>query len=149
MARKPSFASATPMGASATTGLSSALGRSVPRKFTPMTSRTGSRPVAGESFNEMFARHEHYFKQVMRQREESFKKLESAMQAAAQDIHQCQEKNAKLSQRIMDLDGLIEEERKRWKERLEAEKKTLLMKGAAAGLSPVATGMLPSPSASS
>jgi len=39
------------------------------------------------------------------------------------------------------LDGLIEEERKRWKERLDAEKKTLLMKSSL-GVSTTASPML-------
>jgi len=136
LGRKPFTPASTSLSTpSARMGLASNL-RARSRFPTPGAgSRTplAARGSTGESFNEMFARHEHYFKQVMKQREESFKKLEMAMQAAAQDIRQCQEKNNKLSQRIVDLDGLIEEERKRWKERLEAEKKTLLMKG---GVSP-------------
>lgn len=105
-----------------------------PRRPVTLTPRAA---VASESFNELFARHEHYFRQVMKQREDTFKKLEQAMQAASKDIASCQEKNQKLAQRIADLDGLIEEERKRWKERLEAEKKTLLMKTTAMGVGAV------------
>ncbi|GCA62869.1 hypothetical protein KIPB_006323, partial [Kipferlia bialata] len=77
------------------------------------------------SFQEMFARHDAYFKQVVQQREESFKKLEGALSAASQEIAMCREKNSKLTQRIVELDNVIEEERRRWRERLDSEKKHL------------------------
>mgnify|MGYP001116198748 FL=1 len=37
----------------------------------------------------------------------------------------CQDRNSKLTQRIIELDNWIEEERQKWKEQLEAEKKSL------------------------
>eukprot|EP00698_Gefionella_okellyi_P002893 TRINITY_DN12757_c0_g1_i1.p1 TRINITY_DN12757_c0_g1~~TRINITY_DN12757_c0_g1_i1.p1 ORF type:complete len:249 (-),score=58.03 TRINITY_DN12757_c0_g1_i1:57-803(-) len=91
-------------------------------------SSTPAAPGGSESFTEMFARHEQYFKQVMKQREETFKKLEGSIASAAKEISICQEKNSKLSQRISDLDNMIEDERRKWKDRLEAEKKTMLMR---------------------
>lgn len=139
----PFSASGNAIGLSSSSRLRDHFRASLPRgSATPRTAANA------ESFNEMFARHEHYFKQVMKQREETFKKLESAMQSAAKDIASCQEKNAKLAQRITDLDALIEEERKRWKERLEAEKKTLLMKGIGTGAAP-SSPIYPPPSPSS
>eukprot|EP00771_Trimastix_marina_P001139 gnl/Trimastix_PCT/2186.p1 GENE.gnl/Trimastix_PCT/2186~~gnl/Trimastix_PCT/2186.p1 ORF type:complete len:271 (+),score=58.07 gnl/Trimastix_PCT/2186:35-814(+) len=118
------------------TALSTGMRRSGSSRLRDGPGRLSTRTVTGESFNEMFARHEHYFKTVMKQREETFKKLELNMSSAAKEIQQCQEKSAKLTQRIVDLDRLIEEERKRWKDRLDAEKKTLLMKSYSAAPSP-------------
>eukprot|EP00769_Ergobibamus_cyprinoides_P000698 gnl/Ergobibamus_cyprinoides/1703.p1 GENE.gnl/Ergobibamus_cyprinoides/1703~~gnl/Ergobibamus_cyprinoides/1703.p1 ORF type:complete len:187 (+),score=63.49 gnl/Ergobibamus_cyprinoides/1703:129-689(+) len=77
------------------------------------------------NFSDMFSRHQAYFEQVVRQREASFKKLETALTSAASEITQCQERNAKLSQQIVALDNMIEEERRKWRERLESEKKGL------------------------
>ncbi|GKT18848.1 hypothetical protein ADUPG1_011389, partial [Aduncisulcus paluster] len=77
------------------------------------------------SFADMFHRHDAYFRQVVKQREESFRRLETSLNAAAQEISVCQEKNTKLTQRIVELDNLIDEERRKWRERLDAEKKSL------------------------
>jgi len=41
-------------------------------------------------------------------------------------MSECQEKNSQLSNRINDLDTMIEEERRKWRERLDHEKKQLL-----------------------
>jgi hypothetical protein len=116
---------ATPTTVQATPARSIPASASQPAPFTS-SKNLGSASTAGDSFAEMFARHEQYFKQVMRQREETFRKLETSITAASREMSECQEKNSQLSNRINDLDTMIEEERRKWRERLDHEKKQLL-----------------------
>eukprot|EP01027_Heterolobosea_sp_BB2_P010326 GEZU01015164.1.p1 GENE.GEZU01015164.1~~GEZU01015164.1.p1 ORF type:complete len:226 (-),score=48.41 GEZU01015164.1:18-695(-) len=77
------------------------------------------------TYTESFMRHEQFFKQVMKQREETFKKLEKSIMTTQKEIAQCQEKNAHLADRIKELDKMVEDERRKWRERIEAEKKRI------------------------
>lgn len=81
-----------------------------------------------QTFSEAFARHEQYFKEVMSQREETYKRLEKSIGNTASEISACKDKNDSLSSKISELERLIDEERRRWRDRLEAEKTALQMK---------------------
>jgi hypothetical protein len=81
---------------------------------------------SGVTFTETYAKHEQYFKKIMKQREETFKKLEQSISSTQEEIRTCQSKNQELSQRIRELDHLVEEERRKWKDRLEEEKRLLV-----------------------
>lgn len=72
-----------------------------------------------------FAQHEAQFRQVLKAREETFRKLESSLAQTADEIRQCQTRNSELNGKVRELDAMIEEERRRWKDRLDAEKKQL------------------------
>eukprot|EP00768_Dysnectes_brevis_P003622 gnl/Dysnectes_brevis/2577_a3106_1959.p1 GENE.gnl/Dysnectes_brevis/2577_a3106_1959~~gnl/Dysnectes_brevis/2577_a3106_1959.p1 ORF type:complete len:191 (+),score=13.66 gnl/Dysnectes_brevis/2577_a3106_1959:95-667(+) len=104
--------------------------RSLPSGPNPVHSSTIAPPPESHdavpaSFSEMFARHDAYFKSVVAKREQSFSKLEEALESAAKEIGDCKERNARLRGQISELDQLIEEERRKWRERLEQEKKSL------------------------
>lgn len=81
--------------------------------------------AGGSSYAESYARQEAFFKQVMKQREDTFNKLEKALSQTGKEIALCQDKNAQLSERLKDLDKMIEDERRKWRDRIEAEKKRL------------------------
>eukprot|EP01028_Stygiella_incarcerata_P013526 TRINITY_DN82736_c0_g1_i1.p1 TRINITY_DN82736_c0_g1~~TRINITY_DN82736_c0_g1_i1.p1 ORF type:complete len:220 (-),score=63.62 TRINITY_DN82736_c0_g1_i1:409-1068(-) len=86
---------------------------------------------SGVTFTETYAKHEQYFKKIMKQREETFKKLEQSISSTQEEIRTCQSKNQELSQRIRELDHLVEEERRKWKDRLEEEKRLLVTEASA------------------
>ncbi|CAL6088161.1 Conserved_hypothetical protein [Hexamita inflata] len=75
-----------------------------------------------DSFKDLFEKHEQYFQQVSEKRDESFRKLADAIAHAQKEIQNCRERNGKIRGQIRELDDLIDQERKRWKERLEIEK---------------------------
>ena len=64
----------------------------------------------------------------MKQREETYHKLENSIHSTSSEIASCQQKNEALAMKIADMERLIDEERRRWRDRLEAEKKALQMK---------------------
>ena len=53
--------------------------------------RTGT-TSGSSSYAESYARQEQFFKQVMKQREDTFKKLEKVISVTAKEIGQCQDK---------------------------------------------------------
>jgi hypothetical protein len=71
---------------------------------------------------EAFMKNEVYFKQLMKQRQESLAKLENGIAEALTDITACKDKNSILARKLRDLDTTIEKERKKWKERVDEEK---------------------------
>lgn len=71
---------------------------------------------------EAFMKNEVYFKQLMKQRQESLAKLENGIAEALTDVTACKDKNSILARKLRDLDTTIEKERKKWKERVEEEK---------------------------
>lgn len=71
---------------------------------------------------EAFMKNEVYFKQLMKQRQESLVKLENGIAEALTDVSACKDKNSILARKLRDLDNTIEKERKKWKERVEEEK---------------------------
>uniref|UniRef100_A0A7S1Q6U7 SH3 domain-containing protein n=1 Tax=Neobodo designis TaxID=312471 RepID=A0A7S1Q6U7_NEODS len=85
---------------------------------------------------EGFMRNEVFFKQLMKQREESMAKIESALNEAASDLAVCRDKNGQLTRKLKELDTAMNKERSKWRERVE-EERLLLAQKAAGG--PVAT----------
>lgn len=71
---------------------------------------------------EAFMKNEVYFKQLMKQRQDSLAKLENGLAEALSEMSACKDKNAILARKLRDLDVTIEKERKKWKERVEEEK---------------------------
>ena len=85
---------------------------------------------------EGFMRNEVFFKQLMKQREESMAKIESALNEASSDLAVCRDKNGQLTRKLKDLDTAMNKERSKWRERVE-EERLLLAQKAAGG--PIAT----------
>jgi hypothetical protein len=70
---------------------------------------------------ELCARHEARIKEVMATREAMFKKLEANMTQAAGQIRACQEKNENLTQRLTEMDKIIDDEKARWQSQIETK----------------------------
>jgi hypothetical protein len=88
--------------------------------FTPANSASAN---VVDSFSEMLTDFRQRLAKIMEDRDESFRKLERSIASTAKEIQACQERNVGLTQKIMDLDAWIEEEKSRWREQIEAEKR--------------------------
>lgn len=86
----------------------------------PVSALAGTMP-------EVFSEQEAHFRSLMRSREETFRKLESSMTATTEEIRQCQSRNAELNAKIRELEMLVDDERRKWKDRLETEKKQMVL----------------------
>lgn len=65
---------------------------------------------------------------IMEEREDAFRKLERSISATAKEIQAAQERNAGLSQKIVELDNWIESEKQKWKEQWDQEKRAQRMR---------------------
>ncbi|KAH0570713.1 hypothetical protein SS50377_26999 [Spironucleus salmonicida] len=87
-----------------------------PPQFTPLAD------ADADTFRDLFDKHEQYFKAVAEKRDESFKKLGDAIGQAQREIQNCRERNQRIRTQIRELDDLIDQERNKWKDRLDVEK---------------------------
>ena len=71
---------------------------------------------------EAFMRNEVYHKQLLKQRQEALAKLEASLAEAHSEVAACKDKNSQLGRRLKDLTEIIDAERKKWRDRVEAEK---------------------------
>eukprot|EP00762_Andalucia_godoyi_P007428 ANDGO_07860.mRNA.1 putative SH3 domain protein len=97
----------------------------VPTSASAVSQRSVTSSLTATGVSDTFAQHEVQFRQILKAREETFRKLEASLQATADEVRQCQGRNADLGGKIRELDSMIEEERRKWKDRLEIEKKQL------------------------
>eukprot|EP01059_Diplonema_ambulator_P000726 TRINITY_DN10583_c0_g2_i1.p2 TRINITY_DN10583_c0_g2~~TRINITY_DN10583_c0_g2_i1.p2 ORF type:complete len:290 (+),score=59.44 TRINITY_DN10583_c0_g2_i1:54-872(+) len=75
---------------------------------------------------ESFMKNEVYFRSLMKQRQETLLKIDGCINETAQEIAACKNKNSLLSKKIRELDNMIEEDRAKWRSRIDEEKKLLL-----------------------
>ena len=75
---------------------------------------------------ESFMKNELYFRSLVKQRQETFQKLDSCINETASEIALCKSKNNNLAKKIRELDGMIEEDRAKWRSRVEEEKRLLM-----------------------
>jgi hypothetical protein len=80
---------------------------------------------------EGFMKNEVFYKQLMKQREDSMSKIEAALNEATGELAVCREKNGQLVRKLRDLDVLMGKERTKWKDRVEEERMLLAQKAAA------------------
>eukprot|EP00762_Andalucia_godoyi_P000068 ANDGO_02355.mRNA.1 SH3 domain protein-like protein len=80
-------------------------------------------PAVVDSFSEMLTDFRTRLSKIMEERDEAFRKLERSIGATSKEIQACQDRNTGLTQKIMDLDSWIEEEKAKWREQLENEKR--------------------------
>jgi hypothetical protein len=91
-------------------------------------SQSKFQPSAQDAFTDMLNEFRVKLAEVMKEREESFRKLERGLTSTAKEIHTAQERNTALTQKIIQLDAWIEEEKQKWKEALENERRMLQTK---------------------
>ena len=72
-----------------------------------------------------FARHEMYFKRLMAERTDTLKQLEAVLAKHQQQINGVKEKNLAVTQKIKELDGLVDTERQQWRERVAEQQRIL------------------------
>jgi len=88
-------------------------------RFAPVSTVTTTPPFLRQnndnplSFVDTYDRSERMFRQIMKQREEMFQKLEDKLNDAAKEVAHFQEKNEEMIDRIKQLDADIESERNR------------------------------------
>eukprot|EP00700_Malawimonas_jakobiformis_P003137 EC725657.1.p1 GENE.EC725657.1~~EC725657.1.p1 ORF type:complete len:201 (+),score=21.68 EC725657.1:55-603(+) len=78
-----------------------------------------------DNYETAFEQHHSYIREVLRRREQTFSRLESAIQAQQRRISDLLDRNSQLTTRIVELDNRIEEERRRWRDAIESEKKAV------------------------
>ena len=84
----------------------------------PASSQTGG-------IVESFMKNEVYFRSLMKQRQETFMRLDACIADTASEISSCKAKNSVLAKKLRELDNMIEEDRAKWRSRIEEEKKLL------------------------
>ncbi|KAJ9441464.1 SH3 domain protein-like protein [Diplonema papillatum] len=78
------------------------------------------------SLVESFMKNEVYFRSLMKQRQETFMKLDACVADTATEVAACKAKNNSLAKKIRELENMIEEDRAKWRGRIEEEKRLLL-----------------------
>jgi hypothetical protein len=81
-----------------------------------------SAAVAAEDYGEMFRRNEDYFLQLQASRADTFSTLSEMVDALATRVNDNTEANGTVMGRIGELDALIDEERRKWKQKIETDK---------------------------
>lgn len=83
------------------------------------TSNSLIRPLnTSQSYQHLFAQHDRQFQQVMHMRHEQFKALEEAASDLTRRIEAAKQKSSEIADTMLDITGIIEGERKRWKDKL-------------------------------
>ena len=88
---------------------------------------------------EGFMRNEVFFKQLMKQREDSMNKIETALNEAQADLAACKDKNAQLTRKLKSMDQDMTKERQKWRERVEEERLLLAQRVGPASAGTVTT----------
>lgn len=78
---------------------------------------------AQSSVMEMFAKHEAYLRQVMKQREEKFKELEKSISSTGKEIEKYKDLNDTLFQKILKLENALDSEHGKLKQKILEEEK--------------------------
>ena len=72
---------------------------------------------------EMFAKHEAYLRQVMRQREDKFRELEKSILTTGKEIEKYKELNDTLFQKVMKLESALDLEHGKLKQKIMDEER--------------------------
>lgn len=68
------------------------------------------------TFKAILEKHEAYFENVAKKREESFSKISSSIGEASAELSRCRERNKAIREQIVELDNMIATERARWRQ---------------------------------
>lgn len=68
------------------------------------------------TFKAILEKHEAYFENVAKKREESFAKINSSIGEASAELVRCRERNTAIREQIAELDNMIAAERTRWRQ---------------------------------
>lgn len=71
-----------------------------------------------QNFSHVFAHHDRQFQQCMHMRHEQFRALEESAASLSKRIETAKAKSQEIAENMLDINGIIEEERRRWKEKL-------------------------------
>ena len=81
--------------------------------------------TSGSEFQALFQSHENWLQNIKGRQEEAFDVLNKSLNALGERMANAHEKSSEVVRRLTALDGLIDEERRKWKERLEMEKREM------------------------
>ena len=85
----------------------------------------GGPPILTVALEDSFLMNEVYYKQLVKQRSEAFSRLETCVNTVSHEIRICKERNGQLTRKVRELDSIIDQERRKWRERVEEEKAML------------------------
>lgn len=74
---------------------------------------------SSNAFQDLFYKHEEYFRNMTAKRERCFRKLEDTLATTSGEIRSCKEQNERLKQQAADLERLVTAEREKWLAQLE------------------------------
>eukprot|EP00759_Apiculatamorpha_spiralis_P023120 PhF_6_TR27003/c0_g1_i1/m.39423 len=89
------------------------------------STHAGNGPILTVALEDSFLMNEVYYKQLVKQRQEAFARLESCVTTVTHEIRVCKERNSQLTRKVRELDSIIDQERRKWRERVEEEKAML------------------------
>ena len=93
-----------------------------PEEHLPASGHSSSlsltRPTPAAGYHHLFAQHDRQFQQVMHMRHEQFRALEEAASDLTRRIEAAKLKSMEIAETMLDITGIIEGERSRWKEKL-------------------------------
>ena len=78
-----------------------------------------------EDFSSLVSRHDTWLKEVLDRHRSSFDSLLSSIDGITSKVSECETRNNEIVNQIAQLDALIEEERGKWKQRLDVEKNAM------------------------
>lgn len=81
-------------------------------------------PAASQAYQHLFAQHDRQYQQVMHTRHEQFQNLDLATTDLTRRIEASKQKSQEIAQAMLDITGIVEGERRRWKEKLAEQAST-------------------------
>eukprot|EP00760_Papus_ankaliazontas_P036951 PhM_4_TR840/c0_g1_i1/m.1974 len=93
-------------------------------------SHNSNAPILTVALEDSFLMNEVYYKQLVKQRQDAFQRLENCVNTVSHEIRTCKERNAQLTRKVRELDSIIDQERRKWRERVEEEKAMLAKRNA-------------------
>jgi exonuclease VII large subunit len=78
--------------------------------------------VASEDYNELFKRNEDFYRKLTSNRNESFQVLQDMVEQLGKKIQSTTQRSNDLVSSLQQLDEMIDEERRKWKQQNELEK---------------------------
>lgn len=84
-----------------------------------------AQPILTVALEDSFLMNDVYYKQLVKQRQEAFARLETCVNTVSHEIRVCKERNGQLTRKVRELDSIIDQERRKWRERVEEEKSML------------------------
>lgn len=109
--------------------LDESVGRPVQDKIVPSSAspRTMQLPTAdmSDDFSNLISLHDDWLKNMQTAHQDAFRGMVNAIDDLGSRVGACQEKNNQIVDQMNLLDALIEEERVKWKQRLDSEKSAM------------------------